>query len=192
MVKRTARTIARLGVLVVVALATPAGAAPQLDSAPAPLYGELVEAGITFVRAVQQGEAITYVQALQLAEVNLYVLEVERAELATYQAEVARQQAAARSALANSQRPTPAPSGGVITGDVWWSLALCESGGTNANTGNGFYGYFQFMPSTWNGIGYPGLPTDHGYETQRAAAQALQARSGWGQWPACSSKLGLR
>lgn len=81
----------------------------------------------------------------------------------------------------------PAPSG-----DVWWALALCESGGDPAkNTGNGFYGAFQFVLSTWRSLGYSGNPVDYSYETQREAAQSLQARSGWNQWPACARKLGL-
>jgi hypothetical protein len=79
-----------------------------------------------------------------------------------------------------------------VDGDVWAALAHCESGMTNADTGNGYYGYFQFLPSTWRSVGEVGLPTDYGYSHQRAAAQTLQARSGWGQWPACSRALGLR
>jgi hypothetical protein len=78
------------------------------------------------------------------------------------------------------------------TGDVWWALALCESGGANVDTGNGYSGYFQFLDSTWRSVGYSGRAVDYGYETQVAAAQTLQARSGWGQWPACSRRLGLR
>jgi len=78
-------------------------------------------------------------------------------------------------------------------GDVWWALALCESGGDpTKNTGNGFYGAFQFVLSTWRSLGYEGNPTEYSYETQREAAITLQARSGWSQWPACSRKLGLR
>ena len=77
-------------------------------------------------------------------------------------------------------------------GDIWWELALCESGGANVDTGNGYSGYFQFMDSTWRSVGYSGRAVDYGYETQVAAAQALQSRSGWGQWPACSRALGLR
>ena len=78
-------------------------------------------------------------------------------------------------------------------GDVWASLADCESGGNAAtNTGNGYYGAFQFSLPTWRSVGETGLPSDYSYSHQRAAAQRLQARSGWGQWPACSRKLGLR
>lgn len=80
----------------------------------------------------------------------------------------------------------------IADGDVFWQLALCESGGDpGKNTGNGFYGAFQFVLSTWRSLGYDGNPVDYSYETQRQAAQALQQRSGWSQWPACSRKLGL-
>ena len=72
-------------------------------------------------------------------------------------------------------------------------LAQCESGGRwNINTGNGYYGGLQFSASTWRGIGYGGLPHQASKATQIEAGQKLQARSGWGQWPACSRKLGLR
>jgi LysM repeat protein len=77
-------------------------------------------------------------------------------------------------------------------GSVWDQLAACESGGNWAiNTGNGFYGGLQFTLSTWQSLGGSGLPSDASREEQIARAQALQARSGWGQWPACSAKLGL-
>jgi resuscitation-promoting factor RpfA len=72
-------------------------------------------------------------------------------------------------------------------------LAQCESGGRwNINTGNGYYGGLQFSAATWRGIGYGGLPHQASKATQIEAGQKLQARSGWGQWPACSRKLGLR
>jgi hypothetical protein len=62
----------------------------------------------------------------------------------------------------------------------------------NPNTGNGYYGYFQFALSTWQSVGGPGYPHEHSYETQKHYAQILQQRSGWGQWPHCSKELGLR
>ncbi len=74
---------------------------------------------------------------------------------------------------------------------VWPALAQCESGMTNAATGNGYWGYFQFSLSTWWSIGETGYPTDYDYAHQRAAAERLQARSGWSQWPFCARKLGL-
>ncbi len=81
----------------------------------------------------------------------------------------------------------------VPTGDAWARLRACESGGRyNINTGNGFYGAYQFHPRTWRGLGYPGLPHQAPPEMQDEAARKLQARSGWGQWPACSRRIGAR
>lgn len=79
------------------------------------------------------------------------------------------------------------------SGDVWAKLAQCESGGNPAtNTGNGYYGMYQFSLPTWKAVGGTGLPSDASAAEQTKRAKILQARSGWGQWPACSSKLGLR
>lgn len=84
-----------------------------------------------------------------------------------------------------------APS--VADGSVWDRLAQCESGGNwAANTGNGYYGGVQFSPQTWRSLGAPGLPHEQPREVQIKYAQMLQERAGWGQWPACSAKLGLR
>lgn len=107
---------------------------------------------------------------------------------------LARASAASKAPVSTKTRSAPRTASTPSSGgsDVWARLAQCESGGTNANTGNGYYGYFQFHPRTWRSVGMSGLPTDHDYGTQLAAAQRLQARSGWGQWPACSRKLGLR
>ena len=79
------------------------------------------------------------------------------------------------------------------SGSVWDRLAQCESGGNwSINTGNGYYGGLQFSASTWRAYGGSGLPHQNSRAQQIAIAQKLQAAAGWGQWPACSSKLGLR
>lgn len=77
------------------------------------------------------------------------------------------------------------------SGDVFDRLAMCESGMHNDTSGP-FYGFFQFLPSTWRSMGFNDMPYDHDYATQKDAAQRLVARSGFGQFPACSRKLGLR
>lgn len=90
-------------------------------------------------------------------------------------------------------RPKVVRASAAPTGDVWARLRQCESRGHyDINTGNGFYGAYQFHPRTWRGLGYPGLPHQAPPEMQDEAARKLQARSGWGQWPACSRRLGLR
>jgi hypothetical protein len=89
-------------------------------------------------------------------------------------------------------RAAPAFSLAGVAGGVWAALRQCESGGNyQENTGNGFYGAYQFVWSTWTSLGYPGRPDQEPPAMQDQAAQRLQARSGWGQWPACSRKLGL-
>jgi hypothetical protein len=86
-----------------------------------------------------------------------------------------------------------ASSGSAVGGDVWAALANCESGGNPAtNTGNGFYGMYQFTLGTWQAMGGTGLPSEASAATQTAMAQRLQASAGWGQWPACAASLGLR
>ena len=89
--------------------------------------------------------------------------------------------------------PTTAPAApGTPLGGVWAELRRCESGGNYAeDTGNGYYGAYQFSPVTWSALGFPGLPSDAPPAMQDQAAQELQARSGWGQWPSCSRQLGL-
>jgi uncharacterized protein YabE (DUF348 family) len=85
------------------------------------------------------------------------------------------------------------PSARVASGSVWDRLAQCESGGNwSINTGNGYYGGLQFSLSTWRAYGGSGYPHQNSRAQQIAIAQKLQAAAGWGQWPACSRKLGLR
>jgi hypothetical protein len=90
---------------------------------------------------------------------------------------------------------TPAPLGG-----VWACIRQRESGGNyQENTGNGFYGAYQFTPSTWNesviGAGYPQYANGRADlappYVQDAAAVWLQARAGWGPWPNTSSACGV-
>jgi len=87
---------------------------------------------------------------------------------------------------------TPTTTAAAGAGGVWLSLRQCESGNDYAaNTGNGYYGAYQFSLSTWAGLGYPGQPDQAPAAMQDKAAAELQARSGWGQWPACAAALGL-
>ena len=82
---------------------------------------------------------------------------------------------------------------GPVGDDVWAKLAQCESGGNPAtNTGNGFYGMYQFTLETWQSLGGTGYPHEADAATQTAMAKKLQAQAGWGQWPGCADKLGLR
>lgn len=94
-----------------------------------------------------------------------------------------------RAASTRAAVPTP-------TGDIWWALAGCETGGTynqRATSSTGRYlGYFQFDLDSWRRAGGSGDPRDHTYDQQLAVAQNWQRLVGWGAWPHCSRKLGLR
>ncbi len=104
----------------------------------------------------------------------------------------------ARSKTSNTTGRTPtqkraaAPTT-AVDGGVWDKIAKCESGGNWAiNTGNGYYGGLQFSLSSWQGVGGSGYPHQASKAEQISRAEALLARQGWGAWPACTAKLGLR
>jgi len=92
-------------------------------------------------------------------------------------------------------QPKPAvPASGRAS--TWDSIAQCESTGNWAiNTGNGFYGGLQFTQQTWAAFGgteYAPRADLASREQQIAIAEKVQATQGWGAWPSCTSKLGLR
>ncbi|WP_235457170.1 resuscitation-promoting factor [Williamsia sp. Leaf354] len=84
----------------------------------------------------------------------------------------------------------------VPNGSVWDQLVQCESTGNWAiNTGNGFYGGVQFDQNTWDRWGgqeYAPRADLATREEQIAIAEKTLAAQGWGAWPSCSAKLGLR
>lgn len=89
--------------------------------------------------------------------------------------------------------PQPKPQAPAVGPGVWDQLAQCESGGNWAiNTGNGYYGGLQFSLSSWQAVGGTGYPHQASREVQIQMGERLKARQGWGAWPACSRKLGLR
>lgn len=80
-----------------------------------------------------------------------------------------------------------------VANDVWARLRQCEAGGDyTRNSGNGYYGAYQFLVSTWQANGGSGRPDQASPSEQDRIAQLLQSRRGWTPWPVCSVKLGLR
>ncbi len=81
----------------------------------------------------------------------------------------------------------PAP----VTAAALSALRNCESGGNyQDDTGNGYYGAYQFSASTWHAMGYPGLPYQAPPSVQDQAASRLAA-NGWYSWPECALLIGL-
>ncbi|RAX24455.1 MULTISPECIES: resuscitation-promoting factor [unclassified Actinomyces] len=100
--------------------------------------------------------------------------------------------ASSSGSTASSSSSSTSGSASAADDSVWAALAQCESGGNAAtNTGNGFYGLYQFSLSTWQALGGTGYPHEADAATQTAMAKKLQAQSGWGQWPHCAAQLGL-
>jgi len=87
--------------------------------------------------------------------------------------------------------PAPAPEG-YPTNAQLYSLRVCESGDDySINTGNGYYGAYQFSPITWWWLGYAGYPHDAAPWVQDEAARYLWSLMGWSPWPACARYLGF-
>lgn len=79
---------------------------------------------------------------------------------------------------------------------TWKRLAQCESGQRwQINTGNGYYGGLQFSARTWKGFGGRKFAFNAHRATraeQIKIAEKVRRNQGWGAWPTCSRKLGLR
>ena len=90
---------------------------------------------------------------------------------------------------------THAPSAPAQSG-VWARLAECESNGRwSTNSGNGYFGGLQEDMTFWRnygGLAYAPRPDLASPSAQMAVAERGRARQGFGAWPACSRRLGLR
>jgi hypothetical protein len=73
--------------------------------------------------------------------------------------------------------------------DWLYKVRVCESGNRNVNTGNGFYGYYQFTVGTWHATGGSGMPHWHGLLEQSFRAVIWRKRIGnphqSSGWPVC-------
>jgi hypothetical protein len=68
------------------------------------------------------------------------------------------------------------------------AIRQCESGGSggySADTGNGYYGAYQFTLGTWASVGGTGNPAAASPAEQDRRAAILYARSGSAPWPVC-------
>ncbi|HUY30045.1 MAG TPA: transglycosylase family protein [Acidimicrobiales bacterium] len=85
---------------------------------------------------------------------------------------------------------SPIPSGTIA--QDFAGIRNCESSDDySLDTGNGYYGAYQFSLGTWEGLGGTGLPSSAPPPIQDALAYKLYLASGWGPWPECAAILGL-
>jgi hypothetical protein len=89
-----------------------------------------------------------------------------------------------------------ADDGMVEIEQVWLDLAECESNHRWAYNGSsGYDGGLQFSPATWravDGVEFAEFAWQATPVEQVLVAERLLEVQGWGAWPACSRKLGLR
>lgn len=129
------------------------------------------------------------------------------AERAAAAAAAARAAAAAAAAAVASAPPAvsagpPAPtavlssSGSAFSNSslaaAFAGIRNCESSDDySLNTGNGYYGAYQFSASTWEGLGGAGVASQAPPSQQDAAAYRLYQQDGFAAWPECAAILGL-
>jgi uncharacterized protein YabE (DUF348 family) len=83
---------------------------------------------------------------------------------------------------------------------IWDAMARCESGGRwdavrRVSASLSYYGGLQFHPDTWNRnrpADFPAYANEASRDQQIVVAERVLARQGWGAWPSCARRLGLR
>lgn len=131
------------------------------------------------------------------AEAEAAAKEAERIHQEQHAKEV-RQAAARAAASQTAAKQTPvrgstsksstAGSGGGAGGSLA-RIRACESGGNySTNTGNGYYGAYQFDRQTHLSVGGDGNAADDSPAEQDAAAQRLMDQRGTQPWPVCGRR----
>lgn len=102
----------------------------------------------------------------------------------------AAQPQASQSAPASAADPA-AQSGSYAVGSSFQACVIARESGGNAsavNPASGAGGLYQFLPSTWQALGFSGLPEYASVATQNAAfaeAYALWGASPWAAYDGC-------
>lgn len=85
----------------------------------------------------------------------------------------------------------PASASADPSANDWYRLRMCESSNNySINTGNGYYGAYQFDLATWRSVGGSGLPSNASKAEQDKRALILYHERGWQPWT-CARIVGL-
>jgi Transglycosylase-like domain len=186
---KTTTALALTGTL----LAVPAALAAESDDPPsptqvalrAPVGGHLTVASQMRAEARENRQQDLIRRALKLAR-RVADARGERFA-ATAERERLRDQAPdelneRRRELRRDLRAAQAPA----ASPVLEAIAACESGGDpTTDTGNGFYGKYQFTLETWQAVGGTGNPAQASEAEQDRRAAILYAQAGASPWPVC-------
>ena len=186
---KTTTAVALAGML----LAVPAALAAEADDPPSPTAGALrapVAGHLTVAehmraeaRANRQQEltrrAVRLARRVADARDASFDASAERARLrGEAPSEIRARLRGLRRDLRDAQAPTASPT--------LEAIAACESGGDpTTDTGNGFYGKYQFTLETWSAVGGSGNPAQASEAEQDRRAAILYAQAGASPWPVC-------
>jgi hypothetical protein len=176
-VMRKTTALALAGSLVV----PPAAIAAKPPAAPAlhpPLAGHRTVAAQMHAARVQDVRADLVARAARLARRLDVPAAAERRRAR------GRSPAALRKRIDDLEQREQTPAS--TASPVLEAIAQCESGGDpTADTGNGFYGKYQFTLETWQSVGGTGNPAQASEAEQDQRAAALYAQAGASPWPVC-------
>ncbi|HEY6737002.1 MAG TPA: transglycosylase family protein [Candidatus Saccharimonadia bacterium] len=107
-------------------------------------------------------------------------------------AEAAAKAAAARKKVVKMVQTVVTTVQAAATPANMLALRFCEAGNIyTRNSGNGYYGAYQFDIGTWGNWGGYARPDLAPADVQDAKFLETFARRGWSPWPACARKLGF-
>ena len=209
----TALASTALSTAVVIALGSAAGAAPAQDARVSAKLPNAVVAGYLSTESMQASmvdawnakvaEFLAAVKAAEEEQARQAAEAAEAARVAAAQQAAAAAQAQAAPAAAgysapvqsySAPAPAAAPDYSGASGDVssWansgksMSVKACESGNNySTNTGNGYYGAWQFDLPSWHANGggaYASRPDLAPAWAQDQVAYNYYQKAGWGPW----------
>lgn len=123
-------------------------------------------------------------------------------KMVTYQIEMKNGKEVSRKLIQSVTTQEPKEQVEIIGGQVGFSgdfqaalakLRGCEAGGKyDRNSGNGYYGAYQFDIGTWGNYGGYARADLAPPEVQDQKTWETYKRRGWAPWPGCTKKLGLQ
>ncbi len=175
--------------LVAVACAAALGLTAVAQAAPTPAQLQLVDLPAErFQRAIERHRDLTRYEDLLSRATRLEV--APKNDLLGHgridSRELDRATKDLRERIAKAEREPEFGLASGVSQATLEAIAACESGGDpTTNTGNGFYGKYQFTLSTWASVGGSGNPAAASEAEQDMRAAMLYEREGAAPWPVC-------
>jgi hypothetical protein len=146
------------------------------------LQQDLIRRALKLTRRVADVRDERFAPRAELARLRDQTPEQLRARVRELRRELREARRELREARREARREALAPQ----ASPVLEAIAVCESGGDpTTDTGNGFYGKYQFTLETWAAVGGSGNPAQASEAEQDRRAAILYAQAGASPWPVC-------